>query len=376
MPARAPFTLYVDRLRSEIVKVAVLIAITAVAFAGTRLLATRVIGVNLQDAAAWHVLGRQAMGSKDVDAAIEAFRHAVSKDRDNRVYSLALADALALDNQPVAAERVLLSLRLTAPEDPDINLNLARLAAGRGDVPMALRYYQSALYAPPTTQDGPRQIRLELTEFLLRNGENERALAELIAAVDDLGDEPTARVRVATLLLQAGDAARALEQFQHVLSLDESNTEAAAGAGTAAFRLGDYLAAAQYLRSGPDTPALVEMRTTAELVLSRDPLAARIRASERRRRLASNIGYVSMRIGECAAAQSPLGQDPGLPAVRKTLQTIETRLKRAPNDQDVIDDGIAAVDRAERFLGTRCGARTPLDRALVIIAERHGSGEA
>jgi tetratricopeptide (TPR) repeat protein len=174
-------------------------------------------------------------------------------------------------------------------------------------------------------------------------------------------------------MLQGGDADRALDLFQRVLATSPTHAEASAGAGAAAFRLGDFAAAARYLRRAPEQPEFADLRATAEFVLSRDPRAPRIRASERRRRLTANLVYARMQLEECAASAQIENVD--LRAVQAALDDIERRLKRAPNDQDVVDDGIGATYRAGRPIGMLCAASSPLDRALVIIGERQGAAE-
>jgi tetratricopeptide (TPR) repeat protein len=373
MSIRGSLAPYLDRNRAEIAKLVILAVATILAFAVTRTFANRTIEIGLEDAAEWHARGQDALGAGKIDEAVEAFRRALSKDRNDRTYGLALAEALAMSAQPNQALPILLSLRERAPEDPDVNLELGRLAARNDDMAGAVRYYQSALYAPPRNADGPRTIRLELIQLLLQYDENERALSELIAAADDAGDDPVERILLANLTLQAGDAERALEQFQQVLTIDADSAEASSGAGTAAFRLGDFTAAARYLRAAPDTPEMTAMRATAELVLSRDPLAARIRASERRRRLTANLAHVRMRLEGCMVDSDP--PNPEFASVANAIEGIERRLRQSGADQDLVDDGIAAVYGAERFLEPpRCGPLLPIDRALLIIAERHGGG--
>ena len=104
-----------------------------------------------------------------VDDAIDSLRRAAVRDRNDKRYALALAHALALNGEDDAARGALLTLRESAPEDPDINLQLARLAAGQPDVTDALRFYHNALYAPwPVDQaDARRRVRFELIAFLL-----------------------------------------------------------------------------------------------------------------------------------------------------------------------------------------------------------------
>jgi len=375
MASRGSLGPYLDGFRLEIVKLVALIAITSAAFVGTRALANRTIAVGLEDAAEWHERGHDALNDGEVGPAIEAFRRAVAKDRENKAYGVSLADALAIDGQSVQAERILLALRENEPEDPGINLDLARLAANRSDVPTALRYYQSALYAPPEDEDVPRQIRLELIRFLLQHDQKERALSELIAAVDDLGEETWRRVLVANLLLEAGDPPRALEQFEAVLADERDNRDASAGAGRAAFELGDYAATVRHLEAGGDAPELADMRETARLVLARDPLAPRIGASERRRRLADNFAHVSMRLEACVPEGSP--PPPEIAGLAQDIGELERQVARTPGDPDLVEDGVALAHRAELLLGARCGGTSdPLDRALVLIGERRLGGES
>ena len=76
-----------------------------------------------------------------------------------------------------------MTLRESEPEDREINLQLARLAATQQDVTEALRFYHNALYAPwPLEQaDGRRDVRLELIRLLLDHNQAGRAISELLA---------------------------------------------------------------------------------------------------------------------------------------------------------------------------------------------------
>jgi tetratricopeptide (TPR) repeat protein len=196
--------------------------------------------MRLRDAAEWYRRGRAAIAAGKLDDAIEALRRAVVRNRTDKTYVLALARALALNHAGDAARSELLALRDAAPEDPDVNLELARLAAERGDVAEATRFYHNALYAPWPSElaDLRRRVRLELIRFLLDHDESGRAAAELLAVSADLPDEPGARVQVAQLFARAGDYDHALQQFEQALRLDPADGAALAGAGRSAFRLG------------------------------------------------------------------------------------------------------------------------------------------
>lgn len=347
-----------ERIRREGAKLILLIALTLIAFFATRAAAEHSRAVATQDAAEWYARGRRAFAAHELPVAIDAFRRAQLKNRGNLDYSLALAQALATDHQDAAAERILLALRESAPERPDINLQLARLAAARDDRPTAVRYYRNALYATWADPDGPRKVRLELIDFLLAHDDRQRAIAELIAARTTTPDTADAHLELATLFVRAGDPATALQEFRRTLDLDAGNEAALSGAGEAAFALGDYAGARRFLRgAGTLSAPAREKLAIATLVLGRDPLEPRLGAAERRRRLVDDFTDVQQRLDACSASSS-LESLPKLPA----------RL-----DQDAIEDALAAIWRIETAVTRECGPATALDHALLVIAQRHGA---
>jgi predicted Zn-dependent protease len=101
-------------------------------------------------------LGRKlyVQGLADVDArnfnrAIDEFRAALSLDPTNSQYQLSLARALRDSGDPRRldeAESYLLTLCQRAPQDGTINLALGRVAAHRGSVEDAIRYYHNSIY--------------------------------------------------------------------------------------------------------------------------------------------------------------------------------------------------------------------------------------
>jgi Tfp pilus assembly protein PilF len=304
-----------------------------------------------------------------VDASIDAFSRALQKNRGDKAYTLALAGALARGRRTAEADNLLGILRQAAPEDPDINLQLARLAASGGDTARATRFYRSALYAPWSSAEGPRRVRLELIRFLLAQGDTTAARAELVAAAANLPDDPAAHVQIGGLLRDAGDSRLALGEFEHALRLAPRQAAAAAGAGEAAFDLGEYAVALNYLRRAPGDPEAAGFRVVAELVLTRDPLAARLRSGDRRARLAQDAADVLDRVGSCSTTE-PVLPDPELMALRPALAAAATTRGADP---DAIQRGADAVDRAVQLLDMRCPSTSDVDRALTLIATRHGA---
>jgi len=267
----------------------------------------------------------------------------------------------------------LIALRESAPDNAEINLRLARLAAERQDVSEALRFYHSALYAPwATEQASERQsVRTELIDLLLDHQQTDRALSELLALTADLPDTAAAHVQVGELLARGGDNRRALEQFQRALRFGPLDPHALAVAGQAAFDSGEYLLARRYLRAIPIlTGSLQQTREIVELVVSRDPLANGLRTAERTRRAREDLTYALKRLNDCVTQRSDATPSPEALSLRQEGQALEKRLERA-GGADLVEDSSDLTGRIARHVMERCSTE-PMDRALVLIAQAHG----
>jgi tetratricopeptide (TPR) repeat protein len=300
----------------------------------------------------------------------------VSRDPENTQYRLALADALTASRLDEEATRVLLELREAQPEDPEANLRLARLAR-TSDPDAARRYYQNASAGlwRPERADTRRQVQVELIEFLLARKEQARALSELLVLAANLPDEATVRAQVGRMFLAAGDPRVALDQFAVAIRLDAKHGEALAGAGEAAFELGDYSGALRYLNAvSPQNAPALELRELTELVITADPLAPRLGANERRRRLVAAFQQAVQRLGACPGVASTRS-GAALEPLRLEAREFESVLKlpRGREPRDLVDDGLDLAYRIERAVGASCATpAAPFDRALVLIGRRHG----
>jgi tetratricopeptide (TPR) repeat protein len=379
VPGSQPSNDAVERaalIHREILQLSALIVVAIVAFLLTRGVAASNREMSRRDAAEWYRRGQQALDAGRASDAIDALRRATVRARDDKRYELALAHALALEHDDEAARSVLLNLREAAPEDPDINLPLARLAATRQDVTEALRFYHNALYAPWSNDqaDARRAVRLELIRFLLTHGQASRALSELLSLISDLPDDVSLRLEVAGLFVQAGDSGHALDQFQRILRVAPDNGEALIGAGQAAFRLANYPLAQTYFNRAPvNSDAVRNDRDVVNLVLSNNPLAKRLGSSERRRRLATNFSYARQRLTTCIERLG--GQaTPEETALQHEADAFESRLKPpAVLEQDTIEDGLELIDRVERVVAQSCGPLTAFDQALVLLGRPEGA---
>lgn len=354
-----------------------LLGLAAVAtFAVTHALARHERQVSLDDAAEWHDRGRRLLAGGAREEAIRALRKAAVLDRGRKEYATALGRALAGAGRPDEAERVLLRLRAGSPNDPAINLELARIAATRADVDTAVHYYHSALYGiwPGESADARNAVRAELVRFLLLQGRRDAALAELVALSTTLPVTARARAEAGAMFLGAGDPARALDEFGRALRADPAAADALAGAGEAAFALGRYAEARRYLRRVPDLPPrLAELRDLAHDVLSSDPLAPRIAPAERRRRMTAGLARAQARAGECAARLE--AGDPARPALEAAAA--EARVAAAGLASggrgllERIEGGVNLMYRLERAAEHACPGGSRMDRALLVIGQRH-----
>ncbi|MBI3490276.1 MAG: tetratricopeptide repeat protein [Acidobacteria bacterium] len=351
-----------------------LIAVATAAFLLTRAVAASTRQTNLRDAAAWYTQGEQQLHAGDLDGAIAAFRRASVKNPEEREYVLALARALAAKRLDDEARRALLLLRESAPEDAEINLQLARLAADRQDVTEALRYYHNALYSPWSSDqaDMRRRVRLELARFLIAHDQTSRAVSELLVSSVDTPETAAAHVELARLFSQAGDTRHAADQFASALRLEPDNGEALAGAGGTAFRLGDYTLARRYLRRAPADTNITSLREVADLVASADPLASRLAAAERQRRLLAAFRYARQRLDACVVARAQPDADAA--ALQREAAAFARKLRPpAIRESETIDAGAELAFRISRAAAQRCAPPTSMDRALDLIAKMHGA---
>lgn len=360
------------QMRREAVGLALLFLVAFLAFLATQALARHEDATRRGDAAAWYDVGQQRLDEGRLDAAVEALRRATSLDRGQRTYAASLARALAAADRSGEARRVLLPLRSADPGDPEVNLALARIAAGQGTVDDAVHFYRSALYGawPDERLAARREVRLELARLLIRHGRRDAALGELTALGSSPADSTADLVTLGALFLEAGDAARALAAYRRVLDDAPTDPGALNGAGESAFALGRYAEARRYLSAlSAPSPRAVHLREVAEHVLGADPLAPRISAAERRRRLAAALSRAQERIDACLAR-------PDLSA--EARERLTTALADPPPGETAaaaldaverIEQGLGRVLRLERAAAGICPA-TRLDEALRLIAER------
>jgi tetratricopeptide (TPR) repeat protein len=373
--------------RSAPMILVVLTLAAATGFAAVSHLVTRYTANQQSRGRKLYQLGLDYTKDGRYDDAIAAFRAALTCDPTNSQYQLSLARTLRDSNVPQRldeAESYLIALWQRTPQDASVNLALARVAAHRGSIEDATRYYHNAMYGVWNSDpDGNRnKARIELIQFLLKENARAQADSELIALAAALPRDSNAHLQAARLFEQAQDYAGALSQYEEVLRFDPTSVPALAGAGETAYRSGNYSAALRYLRSAvtlnPADTASRQLLASTDLILRSNPFHSHISDAERNRRITAAFTEAEDRLTTCAknaginleATANPQASPlPGLQA-RWLLAKADLKLLRSPAETDLPDAIMDVVFQIELQTAATCGQPQGLDLALLLISQK------
>jgi len=363
-------------LRLEPVSLALLATLAVAFFAGVSAL-SRVY--HAQQAALgdrWFSRGVTDLKEQRFERAVSEFRTALLYSRDNYDYQLNLAQALIGLTRTSEAYAYLINLWEREPENGLVNLELARIAAQKRDTDQALRYYHNAIYAtwPGDEEVQRHNARVELIEFLLSINAKAQAQSELIALAANLNGDPSQHAHAGDLFLRAQDYEHALAEYRLSLKSDHRNPAVLAGAGRAAFELGQYLLAQHYLQEAadadPNDAESAELLKTVTLVVQLDPFRRQISVEDRDRIVVEAFAAAGERLKSCDAANNPGATLENLSESWSKMegQITEQRLRRSP---DLVEIAMDLVFSIERQSGTTCGPPTRADTALRLIGKLH-----
>lgn len=328
----------------------------------------------------WFSRGVADLNAKHYDAAVTEFRAALLYSRDEYSYQLNLAEALIGLGHTGEAFAYLLNLWDREPDNGQVNLDLARIVGNREQVDQAVRYYHNAVYAawPPGQEGKRRDARLELIELLLRAKRPGDAQAELMALAANAGHETSLQQMIGNLFVRSGDYEGALETYRAILKTDDHNAMALAGAGYAAFQLGRYPLAQQYLQSAtrvnPSDTESAQRLQLAEMVLRMDPFRPQISAADRNKAVIEAFAASGQRLSTCQLpSRDTFGTTGSAPSLNDEWSSLkpqisEARLRRKP---DLAQAAMNLVFRIERQTSDVCGTPTGPDLALLLIAKLH-----
>jgi tetratricopeptide (TPR) repeat protein len=329
----------------------------------------------------WYGKGRAALARGEVGEAIQDLHAAFVYSHGDAVYELDLAKALISAHRTEEARTYLMALRDRDPENGPVNLELARLAAERGDAGEAVRYFHSAIYGlwPERPEEQRRAAWLELYHFLMSRGQRSEALAELTALAVELPPDPALQTQVGDLFLEAKDYERALHQYEGALRLEPNHEPALRGAGEAAFNLGDYRQAERYLRRAlrldrHDSEAAQRLEL-AQAVLDVDPFDPLLPPAERRQRVVRAFDQSLARLVKCAHDhRQSLQPGPGsLASLYAEAETMRAEVRRPQLERrpDRLSAVMNLVFQMETATTEACGPPSGLDEAITLAASKH-----
>ncbi|HEY1658551.1 MAG TPA: tetratricopeptide repeat protein [Candidatus Sulfotelmatobacter sp.] len=377
--------------RSATMILIVLTVAAALAFAAVTHLVTRYTLNQQARGRKLYQVGLTAADSGHYDDAIDAFRAALTCDPSNSQYQLSLARALRDSNDPrrlEEAESYLITLWQRTPQDAAVNLALARVAAHRGSIEDATRYYHNAMYGVWNSDpDANRnRARVELIQFLLNKGALAQADSELIALSTALPPDPAEQLQAARLFEKARDYNGALARYEEVIRIAPLNTAALNGAGETAYRSGNYELAQHFLNDAvnvnPTDADSRQLLASAEMILKTNPFRSHISDAERNRRIAADFAQAEQRLTDCAAqakvdlkASAPTAADfpaSPLPALQALWLTTKPDLDRlhSPAETDLPDTIMDVVFQIEQKTASVCGPPQGMDQALSLISQK------
>lgn len=332
----------------------------------------------------WSMRGEADLKQGQFESAVTEFRAALLYSRDSYAYQLNLAEALVGLKRTAEAYAYFVNLWDREPENGLVNLELARIAAQKGETEQALRYYHNAIYAtwPGDQQVQRRDTRVELIEYLLSINAKAPAQAELIALAANLEADPGQQARVGSLFLRAQDYEHALAEYRLSLKAQPHDAAALAAAGLSAFQLARYSVAERYLQAAVsanpnDVQSAARLRTAA-LVVQMDPFQREISVAQRDRIVREAFAAAGQRLESCSAAGAAKGAAT-IPVVQPGLGEEWTKMKPRitelglRRDPDLVNTAMELVFSIERQTSNACGAASETDAALLLVAKLHES---
>jgi tetratricopeptide (TPR) repeat protein len=352
---------------------AVLIGLLLIGLTLTGILVRGFDARRAQLAQRWYSRGERDLQQGVSIQAVNEFQTALAYSRNDSNYRLKLALALMQAGKWDEARAHLLNLWERRPGDGEVNLLLARIFAHQGPGSNAVRYYHGAIYGVWETDPLAKReaARFELVDFLLSKGQQEAAQAELIALSAEVPTSTENRLRLANLLLDAGEPQRALAIFQKVHRNDRNNYSAVLGAAQSEFKLMRFVSALSLAREAakiqPGSSDAEQLLAEAQALVQADPRARGLSIKERTIRALAAFKLASARLEACDATHTA---DPQLQQL--ATEQLDNFLHLKPyalRDQDYRDQAMRWVYEVEIATARTCGAPTGPDAILLKLAQ-------
>lgn len=279
--------------------------------------------------------GSRLLKEGRIQEAVDLLSRAHALDRKNPNYELTLVDALIAAGKKDQAEPLLDEILQRESNDGRANLTVARLMASKGRVADADSFYHRAIYGEWTgnSEISRRSVRMELVEFLVKNGRTTELLPELLPLEEESDGELAFKKRIAHLFLVAGSPGRAIEAYRSLIQQDPKDAELYAGLGEAELAAGQFrpaLAAfVAAFRRRPNEPSLRHRMEFSSLMSGLDPTPRKLSSIEKYRRALRILALTRAAFEQCTG-HTPAVADPDTPApAQVTNELAEEKLAAA-----------------------------------------------
>lgn len=328
----------------------------------------------------WSTLGEQDLSAGRIAQATKDFQVALTYSRDNFDYQLRLAQTLVTLGRTEEARVYLMNLWERQPESGPVNLQLARIYAGKDDVTQALRYYHNAIYAVWIGNAEAQQLsaRLELVRFLLDSKAFNQAEAELIAVGRNVPENASLQMQIGDLFMRVPDYERALVLYRQALKSDRHNAGALARVGRAAFEMGQCQLADRYLKLAiiekPADAQSGQLLATCTALRKLDPYSF-WSSVERNRTVLSDFETAGNRLNSCmGVSTSAAAANPALQSLYTQWTDLNTKVNKNSLHlhPELSDSAMDLVFNIERETSSVCGSPGGDDLLLLLLAKQHG----
>ncbi|WP_433974045.1 tetratricopeptide repeat protein [Tunturiibacter lichenicola] len=333
----------------------------------------------------WSARGQTSLNAGNPDQAIVALRTALLYAPGRRDCELLLAQALGDAGHTDESYNYYLGLWETEPGSGLINRNLARLAAKKNDTQTAVNYYRASIYG---TWEGDgtvrrREVRLELSRYLLAQHNLSSARTELLIAGGNAPDDTAIALTLAPLLEQANAPRDALTYYQKALAQDPKNQTALEATARLEYESGHFEDAHRMMEQAirehksdasnqePITPSEKEMLENSTRILAIAPLK-KLPNDERVARILKARDLAKRRFDTCNTQLSTAGSTSSpLQDLRKKWTSKEVTLTRPDllNDPTKQDATMLLVFDTEIQTAKICGTLTGDDALLLLLAQ-------
>lgn len=377
-------------LRDSVSMLTILL-ITGVLFGITLFLFRSFTSHRAELAQRWSDRGRRALQANRASEAVADLRTALLYAPGTRSYELLLAQALGEAGVQLKKPSLInesynyfLGLWEMTPGDGYINLELARLAAHKGNRDDAVHYYRAAIYGTWEEGDGVERradVRAELARYFIDQHDLQNARTELLIAAGNTPDTYERDLNLGRLFEAVQDPKDAETYYQKAIAARPEDAVALEAAGRLAYNIGDYPSADWLLeraaaQHGPDAAADAELARSAARMAALNPLPS-LPQRERAARVLEIRMIAKKRLDTCKQTAAGQTAPPAIQALaaRWVGPDATSNITTMMRDPDRQDAALQLAYDTERELQSLCGPASGDDALILRLASTKTSGD-